>query len=133
LAGGGARVTVFNRDPERGRSAAERLKLPFLPLADLDPARFDLLVNATSLGRGGEGEPLPFDVERLKPGAVVIDLVYLGDRPTPLLCAAAARGIVAIDGREVLIDQARAQFRMMTGCELPLDLARRVAGLEGRT
>ena len=129
LAGGGARVTVFNRDPERGRSAAERLKLPFLPLGDLDPAGFDLLVNATSLGRA-EGEPLPFDVLRLKPGAVVIDLVYLTDRPTPLLVAVAARGGVAIDGREVLIGQARGQFRMMTGCELPLGLARRVAGLE---
>jgi 3-dehydroquinate dehydratase/shikimate dehydrogenase len=130
LANAGASVTVFNRTPERGRSAADRLKLPYLPLADLDPSRFDLLVNATSLGRGGEDEPLPFDIERLKPGAVVIDLVYLMDRPTRLLTEVARRGGVAIDGREVLIDQARGQFRMMTGRELPLDLARRVAGLE---
>ena len=36
---------------------------------------------------------------------------------------------MAIDGREVLVDQARGQFRMMTGRELPLDLARRAAGL----
>jgi 3-dehydroquinate dehydratase / shikimate dehydrogenase len=129
LASAGARVTVFNRDPERGQSAADRLQLPFFPLSDLDPAQFGLLVNATSLGRG-EGDPLPFDVERLRPGAVVIDLVYLMDRATRLLRAAAARGAVAIDGREVLIDQARGQFRMMTGRELPLDLARRVAGLE---
>jgi shikimate 5-dehydrogenase len=37
---------------------------------------------------------------------------------------------VAIDGREVLVDQARGQFRMMTGRDLPLNLARRAAGLE---
>lgn len=128
LANAGARVTVFNRDPERGRSAADRLQLPFVPLSDLDPSQFDLLVNATSLGRG-EDDPLPFDVGRLRPGAVVIDLVYLLDRPTRLLGEAAAQGAVAIDGREVLIDQARGQFRMMTGHELPLELARRVAGL----
>ena len=130
LAKAGARVTVFNRSAERGQSAADRLDLPFFPLTGLDPSRFDLLVNATSLGRGEEGEPLPFDVSRLRPGAVVIDLVYLLERPTPLLREAAARGAVAVDGREVLIDQARGQFRMMTGQELPLDLARRMAGLE---
>jgi 3-dehydroquinate dehydratase/shikimate dehydrogenase len=132
LAKAGARVTIFNRDPERGRSSADRLKLPFLPLSDLDPSRFDLLVNATSLGRG-DGDPLPFDTGRLRSGAVppvVIDLVYLMDRPTRLLAEAAARGAVAIDGREVLVDQARGQFRMMTGRDLPLSLARRVAGLE---
>lgn len=129
LAKTGARVTIFNRDPERGQSSADRLKLPFLPLANLDPAQFGLLVNATSLGRGEE-DPLPFEVARLRPGAVVIDLVYRLDRPTRLLAEAAAQGAVAIDGREVLIDQARGQFRMMTGQDLPLGLARRVAGLE---
>src|SRR4029079_6054139 len=96
---------------------------------DLDPSGFDLLVNATSLGRGEE-DPLPFDPERLRPGAVGIHLVYLKDGPTRLLAAAVARGAVAIDGREVLIDQARGQFRLMTGRDLPLDLARRAAGLE---
>jgi 3-dehydroquinate dehydratase / shikimate dehydrogenase len=125
----GARVTIFNRDPERGRSASDRLKIPYLPFSELDPSNFDLLVNATSLGRG-EGDPLPFDPERLRPGAVVIDLVYLKDGPTRLLAAAATRGAVVIDGREVLIDQARGQFRLMTGRDLPLDLARRAAGLE---
>ncbi len=125
----GARVTVVNRDPERGRRAAELLNLPFLPRADFDPSGFDLLVNATSLGRD-EDDPLPFEVDRLRPRAVVIDLVYLRDRPTRLLAEAAARGAVAIDGREVLVDQARGQFRMMTGQELPLNLVRQVAGLE---
>jgi shikimate dehydrogenase len=129
LAKAGARVTIFNRGAERGQSSADRLKLPYLPLSDLDPSRFDLLVNATSLGRGEE-DPLPFDTGRLRPGAVVIDLVYLMDRPTRLLEEAAARGAVAVDGREVLVDQARGQFRMMTGRDLPLALARRVAGLE---
>jgi shikimate 5-dehydrogenase len=130
----GARVTMFNRDPERGKSSAKylsskQLKVTFRPLADLDPYEFELLVNATSLGRGAD-DPLPFDVSRLRKGAVVIDLVYLPDRPTRLLTAAAAQGAVAIDGREVLVDQARGQFRLMTGRELPLELARRAAGLE---
>ena len=125
----GAQVTIFNRDPERGRAASDRLNIPYLPFSDLDPSGFALLVNATSLGRG-EDDPLPFAPERLRAGAVVIDLVYLKDRPTRLLAAAAAGGTVTIDGREVLIDQARAQFRLMTGQALPLDLARQATGLE---
>ena len=59
-----------------------------------------------------------------------MDLVYFVDRPTRLLVEAAARGALVIDGREVLVDQARGQFQLMTGRELPLGLARRAAGLE---
>jgi 3-dehydroquinate dehydratase / shikimate dehydrogenase len=129
LARAGARVTLFNRDLERGRSSADHLKVDFLPLSDLDPSRFELLVNATSLGRD-DGDPLPFEVAHLRAGAVVIDLVYGIDQPTRLLVEAAARGALAIDGREVLVDQARGQFRLMTGHDLPLSLARRAAGLE---
>lgn len=128
LDGAGAQVTLFNRGAERGRQASSLLGLPFVPLAELDPSRFDILVNATSLGRK-EGEPLPFAVDALRPGAVVIDMVY-GTAPTPLLRAAAERGAVTVDGREVLVDQAAGQFRMMTGRELPMALARRAAGLE---
>jgi 3-dehydroquinate dehydratase/shikimate dehydrogenase len=126
----GARVTLFNRGAERGERAAEALKLPYLPLEQLDPAAFDILVNATSLGRDPAG-PLPFSVDGVRPGSVVIDLVYDAARPGPtrLLAAAAARGAVAIDGREVLLSQALGQFRMMTGREMPVDLARELLGL----
>ena len=129
LANAGAQVTLFNRTEERGRSAAERLGLPFVLLAELDPGRFDVLVNATALGRD-DREALPFDPGAVRPEAVVIDLVYRLNGPTPLLAAVAARGAVAVDGREVLVDQARAQFRMMTGQELPLALTRQMVGLE---
>jgi 3-dehydroquinate dehydratase/shikimate dehydrogenase len=127
LALAGADVTLVNRGRERGEQAAGALGLSFLPLARFVPAAFDLLVNATPLGRSA-ADPLPFAVDSLRPGTVVVDLVY-GDRPTPLLEAAAALGIVAVDGREVLLAQALGQFRMMTGRELPVDLARRLLGL----
>jgi len=141
LATSGARVTLANRSAEAGERAAADLHLPFLPLADVDPAGFELLVNATPLGREPD-DPLPFAVDCLAPGAVVIDLVYPLDGgvddaggeaelppPTRLLAAAAAQGAVAIDGREVLLDQALGQFRRMTGREMPRDLARELLGL----
>jgi 3-dehydroquinate dehydratase/shikimate dehydrogenase len=128
LARAGADVTLFNRGAARGEKAASDLHLPFRPLAELVPTEFALLVNATALGRS-ESDPLPFPVDGLGPGKVVIDLVYKLDAPTPLLIAAAAQGVVVIDGREVLLDQARGQFRMMTGQDLPVELALRMLGL----
>jgi 3-dehydroquinate dehydratase / shikimate dehydrogenase len=126
----GAQVTLVNRSRDKGERAADLLKLPFIPLDEFEPSAFDLIVNATSLGRSAD-DPLPFPVDDLRPGTVVVDLVYLSDReePTPLLAAAAARGLTIVDGREVLVSQALGQFRWMTGREMPLGTALRIVGL----
>jgi shikimate dehydrogenase len=127
LARAGAHVVLANRGAERGRSAAETLDLTFLPLDELRPEDFDVLVNATPLGKSDD-DPLPFAVDALRPGAAVLDLVYR-DRPTRLLSAVAAAGRVAVDGREMLIHQALDQFRLMTGRELSTELAHRLLEL----
>jgi 3-dehydroquinate dehydratase / shikimate dehydrogenase len=126
LAQAGAQVTLFNRGQERGERAARQLHLPFRPLDTLDPAAFSIVVHATSLGR--DDEPPPFAVAALPEGAVVVDLVYR-IAPTPLVAAARARGLTAIDGREVLLFQAVQQFRMMTGENLPIEDELAVLGL----
>ncbi|HXU46953.1 MAG TPA: type I 3-dehydroquinate dehydratase [Thermoanaerobaculia bacterium] len=132
LAAAGARVTLVNRSEERGRLAAEDLRLPFLPIESFDAGAFDILIQATALGRS-PGDPPPFDIASVRPGAIVVDLVYLAGSPgpTPLLAAAAARGAVPIDGREVLLSQALGQFRRMTGREMPVELARDLLGIGG--
>jgi 3-dehydroquinate dehydratase/shikimate dehydrogenase len=124
----GATVTLVNRGEERGRKAAERLKLPFVPLSALVPKEFDLIVNATPVGRRDNDELL-VPVASLGDGAVVVDLVY-STQPTPFVRAARAGGFVAVDGREVLLRQAVPQFRMMTGRQLPIPVAARALGLE---
>ena len=123
----GASVTLVNRGEERGREAAAALGVPFVPLAAFDPAGYGVIVHATTIGRG-PADPLPFDPGRLRPGAVVVDLVYL-EGETPLLAAARAAGRRAVDGREVLVYQALEQFRLMTGRELPVAVARAALGL----
>ena len=127
----GAEVTLVNRGEERGRRVAAELEVPFLPLAGFDAVlgegSFDLVVHATTLGRS-PADPLPFDPARLPPGAVVVDLVYL-EGETPLLVAARAAGRRAVDGREVLLYQALEQFRLMTGRDLPVAMAREALGL----
>lgn len=116
LAESGAGVTLINRGAERGERAASLLGLPYKPLLDFDAEGYDIVVNATPVGR--DADEAPFKLERLNSNAVVIDLVY-GARPTPLVDKTTARHQVAIDGRHVLITQVRKQFLLMTGQEMP--------------
>jgi 3-dehydroquinate dehydratase/shikimate dehydrogenase len=130
LAAKGSRVTLFNRTVETGERVAAALHLDFSPLEDLDPARFDIAVNATSLGHGADDD-LAFDPERQESGAAVVDLVY-GGEATALLRRAQEHGSVVVDGREVLLFQAVDQFRLMTGREMPIDLGRELLDLPPR-
>ncbi len=116
LVASGAGVTLINRGAERGERAAALLGLRYVPLPDFDVEGYDIVVNATPVGR--DTDEIPFKIERLNNDAVVIDLVY-GSRPTPLIGGTKARRQIAIDGRDVLLTQVRHQFRMMTGRQMP--------------
>ena len=113
----GAGVTLINRGAERGEHAAALLGLPYIPLREFDAEGFDIVVNATPVGR--DTDDAPFEVERLNHDAVVIDLVY-GSRPTHIVDTTRARRQFAIDGRDVLVTQVSHQFRLMTGKEMPI-------------
>jgi 3-dehydroquinate dehydratase/shikimate dehydrogenase len=121
----GAGVTLVNRGPERGQHASELLGLPYLPLPSFDAQGYDIVVNATPVGR--DSDEVPFKIERLNDEAVVIDLVY-GSQPTPLVGTTLAREQVAIDGRDVLLTQVLHQFQMMTGKQMSRSLALETLG-----
>jgi 3-dehydroquinate dehydratase/shikimate dehydrogenase len=128
LALSGASVVLVNRNEIRGRRAAQELGLKFQPLDTFSVAGFSLVVHATTLGREPGSKP-PFSLDRLDPGAVVLDLVY-GREETCLLQEARRQGAVTVDGREVLLHQAKRQFLLMTGHEPPLETMGRALGLE---
>jgi len=119
----GAGVTLINRGAERGEHAAALLGLPYIPLRDFDAEGYDIVVNATPVGR--DTDEVPFELEKLSDEAVVIDLVY-GSRPTPLVGTTRARRQLAIDGRDVLVTQVTRQFYLMTGKEMSTTLAREI-------
>ena len=123
----GAGVTLVNRGAERGQHAAQLLSLPYLPLPEFTAEDYDIVVNATPVGR--DDGAAPFKVETLGKDATVIDLVY-GSAPTPLIASARAPEQRVIDGREVLRAQVHRQFEMMTGTEMPAALVREKLGFE---
>jgi len=73
LVASGAGVTLINRGAEREEHAAALLGLPYIPLRDFDAEGYDIVVNATPVGR--DTDEVPFNVESLNDDAVVIDLV----------------------------------------------------------
>jgi 3-dehydroquinate dehydratase/shikimate dehydrogenase len=122
----GAIVTLVNRGSARGERAAALLDLPFVPLENFSAKGYDLVVNATPLGRSRDR--LPCEPRELSAGAAVVDFPYDG-HSTAFVGAARAAGLTVIDGLEVLVTQVRRQYLMMTDATMPLDRARVLVGL----
>jgi len=70
-------------------------------------------VNTTSLGMPGQ-PAMAVDLAPLPASAVVADIVYV-PRETPLLAAARARGLAAVEGLGMLLHQARPGFSAWFG------------------
>jgi 3-dehydroquinate dehydratase/shikimate dehydrogenase len=117
----GSEVTLVNRGMKRGEYAVGLLGLPFIPLSEFRAEGYNLIVNATPVGR--DHDAFPFVIETLSNDTLVIDLAY-GAEPTPLVSAVLARGGTAIDGHDVLLTQVRKQFQLMTGLEMPASIDR---------
>jgi shikimate dehydrogenase len=122
----GAEVEVWNRTELRSRNLCEELGGE--PIAAPDQAAYELLVNSTAVGLGGEDPfaELPLAADRFAPGQTVVDLVY-GEAPTALLRAAGAAGATVIDGIEVLVRQGALSLRIWTGLDAPLEAMRAAA------
>jgi 3-dehydroquinate dehydratase/shikimate dehydrogenase len=110
MAEAGAEVTVYNRTGERSRALAAEIDVGASDWESLRESRWDVLVQTTPLGKNGE-EVIP---STALVGRVVLDAVY-GNEPTPLIREARSRGLVAIDGFDLLVAQAVLQFHRMTG------------------
>jgi 3-dehydroquinate dehydratase/shikimate dehydrogenase len=119
LSGAGARVTLVNRSTARGRFAASRLGLPFVPLSAFDPGRYAVLVHATPLDNR-----LPFPLDNVPAGAIVADFVCAA-ATTALVAAARSRGLTTVDGRQVLAQEVKQQFMLMTGRRVPASVCSR--------
>lgn len=116
-------LTLVNRNVARAEALAKALGGPVSVAATPPLAGAALLVNATSLGMVGQ-PPLAIDLAPLPGHAVVADAVYV-PLETPLLAAARARGLRAVDGLGMLLHQARPGFARWFGTMPEVDTALR--------
>ncbi|WP_108682419.1 shikimate dehydrogenase [Methyloceanibacter sp. wino2] len=111
------RILLTNRTIAKAETLARDFGDPVevVPWEDKDSAlsACRLLVNTTSLGMAGQA-PLDIMVSALPADAVVTDIVYV-PLETPLLAAARARGLTAVDGLGMLLHQAVPGFERWFG------------------
>jgi shikimate dehydrogenase len=105
-AAGVAELALYDTNSASALALAARLHEHYpdlvLKTGSNDPAGFDVVVNATPIGMK-EGDPLPFDVDRIDPktfvGEVVMKVEY-----TPLLRAAMEKGCKVQLGTDMLFE-----------------------------
>jgi shikimate dehydrogenase len=132
--GGVEQLTLAARNPAKGNLLRDLVsswgvfrRVDLLPLEDsasfIKTGRFDLAVNATSLGlKGSTWEPslLEAVVLAVESGGGFIDMVYR-EGSTDAVEAFKAEGIAAVDGRVPLLGQGAESFRLFTGEEPPVE------------
>jgi shikimate dehydrogenase len=102
-------VTIVNRTRARAEALAREMGVK---AGGPDAVRSAaVVVNCTSVGM--TGEEMPADPAAIR--GTVVDLAYSARGETPLIRAVRARGLRAIDGIEVLVQQAIASLEIWLG------------------
>ncbi|MCC6754851.1 MAG: shikimate dehydrogenase [Solirubrobacterales bacterium] len=127
LAGEKMQVAVWNRTSARAASLAGEFGAEAIE-GQIDPAGFDVIVNASAAGLGGEDAlaELPLQPSGFRPGQIVADMVY-GAGPGALVEAARKAGAHTVDGLEILVRQGARSLKIWTGQEPDLDVMRKAA------
>ena len=116
-------VTILNRTPENAKALALRAGCRWAAWDTFDTIRPDLVVNATPLGMEPDTRS-PLTEEQLYPELTVFDLVYTPP-VTPLIERAQAKGCKTITGTGMFTEQAREQFYLWFGIDLPAETLRK--------
>jgi len=109
----GAAVTVYGRSPEKGRSLADRFQCDAEPWERRAAGRGEVLVNCTNVGMWPRLDESPMPPEGLECRHLVFDLIY-NPLETSLLRQASAVGARTLNGLDMFLRQAAAQFELWT-------------------
>ncbi|HEX5273619.1 MAG TPA: shikimate dehydrogenase [Gemmataceae bacterium] len=121
----GVMVNITNRTPERSQKLAEEIGCRAIDWAARHSVLCDVLINCTSVGMHPNVDETPVHHSFLKPGLVVMDVVYTPET-TLLIREARGRGCHVVTGVDMFVRQAAAQFKLFTGQEPSLEYMRTV-------
>jgi shikimate dehydrogenase len=124
------KVRVWNRNALKSRPIQTLFKrfgeVELLP--NPDPSGCKLVVNATPLG-AKIGEQPPLQWQHVQPRTVCVDLVYRRVA-TEFIRNARLKGLTAVDGREILVEQAALSLEWWIGRAVPRVPMRAAVGLK---
>jgi shikimate dehydrogenase len=122
-------IALFDAHAPAMNALAGRIRASYpdlkVTVGSNDPAGFDIVVNATPLGMKA-GDPLPMDVERISPSALVGEVV-MKEEITPFLAAARARGCEVQIGTDMLFEQIPAYLEFFGFGTATADELRKIA------
>jgi shikimate dehydrogenase len=120
----GAELFVRSRDAARAKAFAQWANtIGAAATVAGGPVEVDVAINATPLGLAGH-DPLPIDVNHIPGAQRALDLVYARGE-TRWVHALRERGIAAVDGREMLVQQGAAALeRFFPGTVAPKEVMR---------
>ncbi|MDP2795962.1 MAG: shikimate dehydrogenase [Methanoregula sp.] len=110
-------VTILNRTPATAKTLAGRFGCKSADWDAFDGIKPDLVVNATPLGMEPDTRS-PLKEDQILSEMTVYDLVYTPPE-TPLIQSAQKKGCNTIPGTEMFIHQAREQFYLNFGIDVP--------------
>ena len=120
----GCTVRVYNRTEERAKTLAGEAGIAWGRWKDLAADPYDLLIQTTPVGMHPRVQEVPIPQQWLR-GSLIYDIIY-NPAETALLRAARSKGIETLDGVEMFVAQAAAQFELFTGVNAPLETMDRV-------
>jgi 3-dehydroquinate dehydratase/shikimate dehydrogenase len=116
-------VTLFARNTEKAEALAMQFNIPSNLLASSSSlANFDVVINATPLGSFGERvNQTPVVANQLRGSRLVYDLVY-NPIETRFLKEGRTANCDVLGGLEMLVAQARLQFKLWTNTDISSNL-----------
>lgn len=116
LVDAGAEVTIYNRTHNKGQTLAEEFQCRYAGLDSLEELQADIVINCTSIGMTPNVDATPLSARLFKPEMTAFDTIYTPLK-TRFLNEAAAAGAKCVNGAEMFIRQAMAQYHIFTGRE----------------
>jgi shikimate dehydrogenase len=121
---GVAEIVIVNRTAERGQTLVDLLnervkvsaRLVHLSSDYTLEGSTEIVINATSIGLGDAEARVPLQLDSLRSGVVVADVIF-NPPQTRLIRDAAARDCTTLDGLGMLVNQGVIGFKIWTGVD----------------
>ena len=122
---GVAHMIIVNRSQDRGKALLNLLRKKTKVSCELVPwlgdyavpNATDIVINCTSIGLSPNVVRVPVDVETLKEGMVVCDLI-VNPPNTPFLKESDSKGCTTLDGVGMLVNQGKVGIKYWSGVEV---------------
>ena len=126
LADVGAKITIYNRTVSKAKFLSEEFNCKCAPLAAVSDMDAKIVINCTSIGMYPNTESSIVSSDCIKPDMVVFDTVY-NPLETKLLQYAVQVGAKVVNGAEMFVRQAMAQYKIFTGSDADEKIIRKTA------